>query len=86
VPRENGGIVHSLRIQLRPHVHTPACDRRERICTAMGHVRELETLEVRSAQKCAAVRMRKRPKPADDGIPLLCCLLADNRSWASTPG
>lgn len=45
--RDSGSIVHSLRIQLRPHVHTPACDRRERICTAMGKVRELETLEVR---------------------------------------
>ena len=33
-------------IHLKPHVHTLLCDRRERICTAIGKLRELETLQV----------------------------------------
>ena len=32
------------RIQLRPHVHTRLCDRKERVCTAMGKFREGERL------------------------------------------
>ena len=35
-----------LRLRLRPHVHTKYCDRRVRVCTAVGRYREGEVIEV----------------------------------------
>jgi hypothetical protein len=35
-----------LRVTLREHVHTLRCDRRERVCTAVGAVREFEWLRL----------------------------------------
>ena len=38
--------VVSLSIKLEPHVHTLLCDRKEKVCTAVGKFRERETLSI----------------------------------------
>ena len=38
-------------IGLKPHVHTKYCDRKERVCTAAGKVREIEWLRVETLPK-----------------------------------
>ena len=39
--------IPSVRLQLRPHIHTKYCDRRVRVCTAIGRYREGEILELK---------------------------------------
>ena len=35
-----------LHVALRPHVHNHLCERKDRVCSAEGRFREMETLAV----------------------------------------
>ena len=39
----------TVTIALKPHVHTKFCDRKERVCTAAGRVREMESVLLSAA-------------------------------------
>lgn len=61
---------HNLRLRLVPHKHTLFCERKSRVCTAVGKIQELEVVEIygRKSSDLSSITWYRKTKNGSDVV------------------